>query len=189
MSPDLRRARDLGLLDGLDARPREAFTGTVWRVAREGRDPLLGSASNSRWCNGEFDVLYTCLERDGALAEIYALLSAQPVFPSKIRSFLHRLEISAEKVLRLADYKLLADFRVDVNHYREREYHQTQAIADAAYFLGYDGLIVPSARWACLNAVFFTDRIAPSEIQLAETEAEPIDWDQWRRSNRNRQTP
>jgi hypothetical protein len=33
---------------------------------------------------------------------------------------------------------------------------RTQEIADSAYFLGFDGLIAPGARWACLNLVLFT---------------------------------
>lgn len=86
MSGDSRRARDLELLDAVDSFRREAFDADVWRLVRTGRDPTLGSPSRSRWCNGMFDVLYTSFERDGALAEIYALLSLQPVFPSKDRA-------------------------------------------------------------------------------------------------------
>src|ERR1700730_7394720 len=39
---------------------------------RKGRDPLRGSTANGRWSpsGGEFEVLFTSLERDGALAEI-----------------------------------------------------------------------------------------------------------------------
>jgi hypothetical protein len=81
--PDLRRARDLGLLDSIDGFVREPFAQNLWRVAREGRDAISGAPSVSRWCDGTFDVLYTSMERDGALAEVHALLSMQPVFPSK----------------------------------------------------------------------------------------------------------
>jgi hypothetical protein len=171
-------------LDAIDAFKREPFSQPVWRVAREGRDPILGAPSMSRWCNGTFDVLYTSLEREGAIAEIHALLSMQPVFPSKIRFYVHRITVSAHRTLRLADLPTLSKLGVDVSRYREREYSGTQPIADAAYFLGFDGLIAPSARWECLNAVLFTDRISPSEIQAAETEAEPVDWNAWRKRAR-----
>ena len=184
MTADPRKARDLELLDAFDAFRGEEFSGSVWRVAREGRDPILGSASNSRWCNGTFDVLYTSLERHGALAEIYALLSLQPIFPSKITSFIHRLMVRSSSTLRLADLVTLERLGVDVGRYSERTYGRTQQIADAAYFLGFDGLIVPSARWACLNAVLFTDRIPPSNIELAETEPDAVDWPAWRQDIR-----
>lgn len=179
-----RRARDLQLLDAIDAFKREPFAQPVWRVSREGRDPTLGASTNSRWCNGTFDVLYTSLNRDGALAEIHALLSLQPLFPSKIRSFVHRLAIDAKATLRLADLPTLAGLGVDIERYRERDYTKTQAIVDAACFLGFDGLVAPSARWDCLNAVLFTDRIAPGAITLSETEGDSIDWGAWRRMNR-----
>lgn len=181
--PD-RRARDLDLLDAIDAFKREPFSQPVWRVAREEREPTLGAATNSRWCDGTFDALYTSLERDGALAEIHALLSLQPVFPSKIRSFVHKLAIDARATLRLADLSTLARLGVDAARYRERDYAKTQAIAEAAYFLGFDGLIAPSARWDCLNLALFTDRLAPGEIAVVETERQPIDWSAWRRASR-----
>lgn len=177
-----RRARDLALLDAIDAFKREPFAQPVWRVARQGREPILGAATSSRWCDGTFDVLYTSLERDGALAEIHALLSLQPVFPSKIRAFVHKLAIDAKATLRLADLPTLANLGVDVERFRERGYAKTQAIADAAYFFDFDGLIAPSARWDCLNAVLFTDRMAPGGIAVLETEKRPVDWRAWRQA-------
>ncbi len=177
-----RRARDLELLDAIDAFKREPFARPVWRVAREGREPILGAATNSRWCDGTFDALYTSLDRDGALAEIHALLSSQPVFPSNIRSYVHKLAIDAKATLRLADLPTLAKLGVNVERYRERDYTKTQAIADAAYFLGFDGLVAPSARWDCLNAVLFTDRVAPGGIAVLDTEKRPVDWRAWRQA-------
>ncbi len=185
MSEDIRRARDLDLLDAIDALKREAFSGSVWRVVRDGRDPILGSASKSRWCNGSFDALYTSLDRNGAIAEIHALLSLQPVFPSQSKWFAHKLQISASQTLRLADLASLDRLGVDTARYVDREYGRTQDIADAAYFLGFDGLIVPSARWDCLNAVLFTDRLAPDQIEAAESNSDSIDWDHWRKQKRS----
>lgn len=94
------------------------------------------------------------------------------------------MAIDAKAALRLADLPTLASLDVDIERYRERDYTKTQAIADAACFLGFDGLVAPSARWDCLNAVLFTDRIAPGAITLSETEDECIDWGAWRRMNR-----
>jgi hypothetical protein len=182
--PDLRRARDLGLLDSIDDFERERFTQHLWRVVREGRDPILGAPSISRWCDGTFDVLYTSMERDGALAEIHALLSMQPVFPSKVSFYVHRLTVSTLQTLRFPTCETLSKFGVDISRYRERDYSRTQPIADAAYFLGFDSLVAPSARWECLNAVLFTDRIPPSNIEIDESEAEPIDWSAWRKRAR-----
>jgi hypothetical protein len=176
--------RDLALLDLIDKFSREDFTTEVWRVCRDGRDPMQGAASLSRWCNGTFDVLYTSFERDGALAEIHALLTLQPVFPSKIISRVHRLSISVTRSLRLADLPTLERMGVDTAHYGGRDYTQTQAIADAAYFLDFDGIVAPSARWPCLNAMLFTERVAQNAILMEHTEPEPINWSYWRSTNR-----
>lgn len=181
MVEDARRARDLGLLDAVDAFEREAVDAEVWRLVRSGRDPAIGSPSRSRWCNGSFDVLYASFERDGAIAEIHALLSLQPVFPSKDVWFANRLRIMAAQTLRLADLPTLGRLGVNAARYAEREYGRTQDIADAAYFLGFDGLIAPSARWSCLNLILFTDRIPPGQIQVVEAPDQPVRWDAWRK--------
>jgi hypothetical protein len=184
MAAPPRRARDLDLLDALEACPRQKFVGKTWRIVREGRDPLLGAASKSRWCDGAFDVLYTSLERDGALAEIHAFLSLQPVFPSKISWRDHEIATATERTLVFADLAALGRVGVEAATYRERDYTRTQAIADAAFFLGFDGLIAPSARWACQNLVLFTDRLAPDRLAVTGQGAEPIDWAAWRKRNR-----
>jgi len=131
-------------------------------------------------------VLYTSFERNGALAELHALLNIQPVFPSKARYFVHRLRVSARGVIRLADLVTLAKLGVDVSHYGERDYSMTQPIAETAYFLGFDGLIAPSARWNCLNAIFFTDRLTPDRLDVLESDAQPVDWDSWRGRKRHK---
>lgn len=178
------RARDIDLLDAIDAFKREPFTGAVWRAVREERDPSVGSPSSSRWCNGNFDVLYTSLEADGAVAEVYAYLALQPVFPSKIAWNLHRIDIEARNTLRLADLPTLTRLGIDISRYHERKYGRTQEIADAAYFLDFDGLIAPSARWNCLNLVLFTERIAPRAVKIGTTTA--IVWAAWRKKVRRR---
>jgi hypothetical protein len=183
---DVRRARDLGLLDAVDAFRREALDAEVWRLVRAGRDPALGSPSRSRWCNGSFDVLYTSFERDGAIAEIHALLSLQPVFPSRDRWFANRLKVRATHTLRLADLPTLSKLGVDAARYADRDYRRTQEVADAAFFLGFDGLIAPSARWACLNLVLFTNRIPPDRIQALEAPEAPLSWEEWRNERSDR---
>lgn len=188
MVDDPRRARELALLDALDAAPREPFAGTLWRICRDGRDPLQGGPSLSRWCRGEFDVLYTSLERDGAIAEIHALLAMQPVFPSRIAFRVHRLRVETQTTLHLADLAALEALGIDISNYRSRDYARTQDVADAAYFLGFDGLIAPSARWECLNAMLFTDRIDADALSLDESDADTIDWTAWRAEHRGSAT-
>jgi hypothetical protein len=120
------------------------------------------------------------LERDGALAEIGYRLSLEPVWPSRIEHEIHAIRAEAERLIRFSDLPSLEPFGVDVARYRAFEYGATQALAAAAQFLEFDGLIVPNARFECLNLVLFTER-APA-LTLIETQ--PVNWERWRRGRR-----
>jgi RES domain-containing protein len=182
--PSGRKARDLELLDALDALERISFEGTVWRAVREGRDPVQGHASAGRWDPGIFAVLYTALEPDGARAEIHFHLSRQPVFPSTMRWRLWEIVVRTRKTLRLADMRALARLGVEEARYAEVLYARTQEIGDAAHFLGFDGVLAPNARWPCLNLTLFTDCFGPDDLRSGSSE--PVDIAAWseRRSSR-----
>ena len=179
-----RRVHDRSVLDALEKLDPEPFDSDVWRVARTGRDPLRGSSANGRWgAPGELEVLYTSEQRDGALAEVGYRLSLEPVWPSLIQHQIHVLAARAERTLRLVDMRELADLGVDISRYETFEYGATQAIAAAAHFLEFDGMIVPSARFACSNLVLFTDRVSHTgHLQLVSSEN--VDWLDWRKKNR-----
>ena len=179
-----RPAHDRRLLDALEAIDPERFAGEAWRVTRKGRDPLRGSAADGRWSpgGGEFEVLYTSLERDGALAEIGYRLSLEPVWPSRVEHELHLIAIETERSLKFANIEDLAPLGVEIGRYQTFEYQATQAIAAAGYFLEFDSLIVPSARFDCANLVIFTERVP--DLTLKHSEA--IDWEGWRRRRAHR---
>lgn len=173
-----RRARDPELLDALDTIPRVSFEGDVWRIVREERDVLQGYPAGARWDPGTFDVLYTSLEREGALEEIHFHLSRQPVFPSKLKSTPHRIAVRTTRTLELADMAALAALGVDAGSYTSLDYTRTQDIGDAAAFLGFDGILAPSARWSCQNLILFTENFGPGDFEIKHSE--PVDWQAWR---------
>jgi hypothetical protein len=93
------------------------------------------------------------------------------------------LAVRAERTLRLLDMRELANLGVDISRYETFEYGATQAVAAAAHFLEFDGMLVPSARFACSNLVLFTDRVSHSgHLQLVSSE--DVDWPDWRKKNR-----
>lgn len=180
------RRHDRELLDALESRPSEAFSGNAWRVTAKGRDALRGSTASGRWSPpGEFEVLYTSLAREGALAEIGYRLSLEPVWPSRIEHEIHQITAQTSNSLRFADVNSLAILGVDVKRYATFEYAATQAIAAAAFFLEFDGLIVPSARSADLNLVIFAEKLALGG-QLKVEASEPVDWSAWRSQHQAR---
>jgi hypothetical protein len=167
-----RPVHDRGILDALEAIDPEPFAEEVWRVTRKGRDPLRGSAANGRWSpsGGEFEVLYTSLERDGALAEIGYRLSLEPVWPSRMEHEVHLIAVERERTPR---FESLSPLGVEIARYHTFDYQATQAIAAAAYFLEFDSLIAPSARFPCANLVIFTERATGLALKMSQA----IDWE------------
>ena len=183
-----RRIRDNALIDALEKTPPVPFDGVVWRVVRQGRDVLMCSAPGGRWDDGTFDVLYASQKADGAVAETYFHLSrGLPVFPSRPAYHLFELRLSVNRVLHLADLGAIARLGVDTSRYgalayadRADEYPRTQDIGETALFVGFDGLIVPSARWGCSNVVIFCDRVPPDKYEVARDHGK-LDWTQWQK--------
>ena len=181
-----RKVRDNALIDALEASPAVEFEGAVWRVVRGDREPMRGSSPGGRWDDGTFDVLYTSDERDGALAEMhFHVMRGQPIFPSEMEFRLFELHVALRRALRLADIAALEAFGVEPTSYGSLEYRRSheeyprmQEIGEAAHFLDFDGLIVPSARWNCQNVVLFTDRVLPRALSIARDHG-PVDWVAW----------
>lgn len=172
--------RDIELLDALDGHEGIQITAPAWRAVRTGRDPLVGHPSWGRWDPGTFDVIYTSLQREGALAELYFHLSRQPVFPTKTFS-VYELRVASQNTLRFLDLQELGRLGVEESQYSSILYERTRSIGDAAYFLGFDGIVAPSARWNGSNMVIFTDKVNPGDVEVVESSI--IDWKEWRRGN------
>lgn len=187
--PPHRPPRPGKLIDALDAKPRLHFQDVVWRLVRGNRDPLQGARPGGRWDDGTFDVLYTSLTSDGATAEIqFHLLKGLPVFPSRVDYFLHEIEVALKSVIDLSNISNLEDLGVDTTRYgrlsyaeRLQEYPTTQQIAEVAYFLGFDGMLVPNARWNCSNLIIFTELVDPKALSTISSTG-PIDWGKWSES-------
>lgn len=174
-----RRPLDDRLLDALGEIAGEAFQGTMWRVVRSGRPILDGSRGAGRWNPATLSVLYGASEADGALAEMhYHLTRGQSVLPSRIQHDLFELRIATTQTLVLADMKQLVRLGIEERRYREMLYDRTQEVAAAAAFMGFDGLIAPSARWDCQTIVLFLDALDLDAIK--EVGSERIDWPAWR---------
>jgi hypothetical protein len=86
--------------------------------------------------------------------------------------------VKTQRTLKLADLAAVEGLGVSLEAYKDLTYGRTQEIGDAAAFLGFDGIIAPSARWHCQNLVLFSDRLAPGDVTVIESEL--VDWDAWR---------
>lgn len=173
---------DPSLLDRLSEFHSERFEGEVFRATRASANPVAASISGGRWTpppDGEagHSVLYTSLERDGAIAEVASFLAQLTPIPGPRPMKITRLAVSTARTIRLARVDLGA-LGVDLARYGERDYDRTQKIGAALVFLGLDGLIAPSARWSCDNLMIFGDNHALTE-KLEAVDEEVIEWRQW----------
>ncbi len=167
----------LAFLDALEGQP---FSGDVWRVTWATRNPLTVSSGGGRWSpEGRFDVMYTSLQQDGALAEAYHHLSRAPVMSSS-HMLLNRISVSLDYVLKLDADRLMALGMQDPRASRPRDNPGPQ-IGEATFMLDYQGLIVPSARWDCYNLMVFLDqRSFDMDKHLSFNKATDVNWPAWR---------
>jgi len=129
-----RKRRDNILIDAIEAIEPVKFSGTVWRVVREGRDPTRCSRSGGRWDDGTFDVLYTSQDREGALEEMrFHIMRGQPVMPSLVKYHLFELELALGKALRLLDM----DAKQLSAWYKKRGFNVGEGDSDYGYPVSY----------------------------------------------------
>ena len=102
--------------------------------------------------------------------------------PSRVRYNLFEIDLSLDRSLKLLDLAALQKVGLDTARYgqlsydeKHAEYPRSQDIGEAAHFLDYDGLIVPSARHDCLNVIAFCDRLLPEAIMVKADHGE-VDW-------------
>lgn len=177
---------DQSLVDRLSRFPTTRFDGEVFRATRVDADPTAASIYGGRWAPppaGDLgvSVLYTSLERDGAMAEVVSFLAdfnpVPPPRPVKVT----RLGVSASRTLRLVRANLEA-LGIDMSRYGERDYARSQEIGAALEFLGMDGLLAPSARWPCENLMIFTVNHAITE-RLELLDDEELEWQFWAKTH------
>ena len=177
---------DQGLVDQLTALTAERFEGQVFRVTGLNADPLAFSGNGGRWAPGARDgvdvpVLYTSLERDGALAEVVSYLTMLTPLPTSRPLKVSMLAITTARTLRFARGSL-ETLGVDMVRYGVRDYARTQEIGAAVAFLGVDALIAPSARWPCDNLMIYqTNHVRAERLEMVEEET--VDWGAWARAN------
>lgn len=166
---------DVKLTDFLAEMTSAPLERRVFRATRQNLDPLLFSSSGGRWSPpGEVAVLYTALEREGALAEIVFHWSQIVPLPRKPVA-VHELIVSADRVVTL-DAAALAALGVVPALAANTLYARTQEIGAAAAFMGFDALVVPSVRYAGQNVVLIEENHKGLR-EVASTET--VDWVAW----------
>lgn len=162
----MARTFDPELLDFLESRAVGEWTALVWREVLRDADPLRPNQRGARWNPPGVEALYCSLLPETAEAEIDYIVSLQPVPVRKRRKV--RLEVELAGVIDLSDLAPLEAFGMDRAGLLGRNVDAPRTVGSAVSWLGYAGLLVPSARHAGTNLVIYANQMAPTDqVELA----------------------
>lgn len=155
--------------------PRSSLSITVFRVVREGLDPLAttGSLKAGGRFNppNEFGALYTSLDAKTAAQEVARGLRARGIDPKQylgVAWWVYELELNLTSVLDLTDPDVLQKSGISASSLIGSEVNTTRRIAAEARGRGYEALLVPSAAASgSKNLIIFLDRARARPIVLS----------------------
>ena len=150
---------DPELLDAIEGLGFEVLEeATVWRHMFNDNPPELSNTRGARWNPAGLAAIYTSEQRETAIAEGQHAIDSQPLRP-RARRYVYELRVSAAKVLRIASDDL-GTLGLDPADLESPDFTACQRVGAHAAFLGYDALIVPSARAEGTNVVLFLNELA-----------------------------
>jgi RES domain-containing protein len=147
--------------------PRSRLSTVVFRVVREGLDPLAttGSLKAGGRFNppSEFAALYSSLESTTAAQEVARGLRQRGIDPEQFPEgawWLYELEVELEAVLDLTDPNVLERIGIRQDALTDTETNAAREIAAHAREQGYEALLVASAAVPnSKNLVIFLDKL------------------------------
>jgi RES domain-containing protein len=147
------------LLDELESRGGRPFERVVWRHMFSGLHPARANTRGARWNPPGVAAIYTSTDRDTAVAEAEYAIASQPVRPRASRQ-LYQVHVSLGNMIDLSDRIVLERVGVAEAELGATNEEACRTVGGAAHWLGYDGLLVPSARRReGTNLVLFADRL------------------------------
>ncbi|MDQ3914585.1 MAG: RES family NAD+ phosphorylase [Actinomycetota bacterium] len=162
-------------LDGIA--PRE-FSGDVCRHIGPGVHPLSTTGAQTlggRWNPpNSFPTLYLALSDETAAAEFYRRAQGEHRDPEDLLPRrLHRYRVLLSAVLDLRDDQVRADLGIAMEDLVSNDRSFCNALGDAAHYVGFEGLLAPSATGTGEVLVVFFDRLK------AESDVEPTVHTDW----------
>jgi RES domain-containing protein len=161
------------LLDQIEQLGTQRFDGHVWRHMFNDFPPELANTRGTRWNPAGVAAIYTSLTGDTALAEAQHVMDSQPLRPTPRRRVLYEVQITLDTVVNLTGdrYQQVGLTATDLV---ADDFTACQRVGGAVAWLGYDGLLVPSARADGGNIVILVDSLAADSVfdRIAETEVD-----------------
>ena len=153
---------DPQLLDYLESKVREEWSGSAWRQVFEGTDPARANIGGSRWNPHGIEALYMSLSKEGAAAEIDHLVNMQPL-PIQKRRLTYPAEVRLRRLVDLSEVEALERAGVTIEEVRANGVRECQMIGGGVAWLGFGGLLIPSARSSSTNLVIYLNSAHPDD--------------------------
>jgi RES domain-containing protein len=137
-----------------------AWSGRVFRVMLNDYPPDRENTQGARWNPPDVAAIYTCFEPAVCIAEIEYSLARQPR-PVKrdLRRTLYEIEVTLAAVVDLAPLLPQLDtVGIGTAHLFTDDMKTSQEVGRLVTWFGFDGLIVPSARYEGKNLVIYPAR-------------------------------
>lgn len=165
------------LVDAVDRLEPIAYTGEAFRHVARGRHPLSGAGARSqggRWNPPQsFATLYLADSEAAVEAEFRRMAERQGLSISQfLPRRIYRLEVELQAVVDLTGATALPPALAEADFLGE-DLSTTQAVGEAAQYLGREAILAPSAAGPGLVLAVFIDRLLP------DSRVEDIDFEEW----------
>ncbi len=167
---------DPELLASLDALQPISFATEAFRHVAQDHHPLSGVGARlhgGRWNPPDsFSTLYLAVERETAVGEFYRLATRQGRAPGDfLPRFMYRYDVALSAVADLRDPDVRRRLGLGDRELKANDAVRCRQIGAAAYGLGLEGVIAPSAAvGGTVLAVFFDRLRADSLVRDLERE-------------------
>lgn len=153
------------LVDAIDRLEPVAYNGDLFRHVAAGRHPLSGAGARSqggRWNPPQsFATLYLADRGTTVEAEFRRMATRQGLHPSQfLPRRIYRLAVELQAVVDLTRPESLPSELVDVDLISD-DLSVTQAVGEAAQYLGREAILAPSAAGEGNVLAVFIDRLLP----------------------------
>lgn len=173
----MTRLIDERLIARVDKQGHTTWSGTAFRHTTPRRDPLSGAGARlngGRWNPKDlFAALYLATPEAACMGELSRIAQSQGVSEAvllEVPRVLHRIEVAGAKVLDLQSEAQRSDVGLAESDISDSDWTICQQVGPAAWFLGFQGVIAPSATGRGKVLTLFEGRIDPGQVQIAASD-------------------
>lgn len=165
------------LVDAIDHLDPGSYAGTAYRHIAANWHPLSGAGARSlggRWNPPEsFATLYLALSEEAAVEEFRRMARRSGLTPGDfVPRRLYRLHLELQAVVDLTRDEPLPGSLAEVD-FRSPDLRASQAVGEAAQYLGREAIRAPSAAGVGEILAVFIDRLQPDSV------VEPRGYETW----------